>query len=301
MEVLLRKNFWVIYLAFAALGGLLIGRAAVRYFEAILLSSQDLRPLRHRVATPVATTKPYAKDADEIVRRNPFCTTCPLKPERSAAARADQPTPSSLQLELVSTMVVPEDPAWSMAVIRDTGTKEKDPVLYNRGKTIANTGATVALIVNRKVYFYRGGRLEFIDMEGTVPPTPVADKTPAPGPAPDLGELDKGIVCQGPSCTIERALVDRLLSNPNALSSARFVPSVKGGMPNGFKVYAIRPSSLFAKIGLQNGDTIKSINGMEITSPDRALEVYAKLRSASHLGVQLDRRGEVVTLDYTIR
>jgi general secretion pathway protein C len=84
-------------------------------------------------------------------------------------------------------------------------------------------------------------------------------------------------------------------------TSARFVPSIKDGKPNGFKLYAIRPQSIFGRIGLQNGDTIKAINGSEMTTPDAALALYTKLRNASHLSVQVERRGETVTLDYTIR
>ncbi len=84
-------------------------------------------------------------------------------------------------------------------------------------------------------------------------------------------------------------------------TSARFVPSIKDGKPNGFKLYAIRPNSIFGKMGLQNGDTLKSINGNDMTTPDAALALYSKLRNASHLSVQVERRGETVPLDYTIR
>jgi general secretion pathway protein C len=42
---------------------------------------------------------------------------------------------------------------------------------------------------------------------------------------------------------------------------ARVVPAVKNGKPDGFKLYAIRPSSVYSKLGLTNGDTIQSING----------------------------------------
>ena len=115
-------------------------------------------------------------------------------------------------------------------------------------------------------------------------------------------DVQKGVRCSGSQCDVERPLLDKLLANTTALATAaRFVPSVKDGRPNGFKLYAIRPSSIFGKIGLQNGDTIRSINGMEMSSPDQALGIYTKLRTASHLTVQVERRGETVTLDYTIR
>ena len=63
----------------------------------------------------------------------------------------------------------------------------------------------------------------------------------------------------------------------------------------------VRPDGPFAMIGMQNGDIISSINGLEMTSPDKALEVYTKLKSASHLSLGIERNGQKVTKDYNIR
>ncbi|MEZ4368301.1 MAG: PDZ domain-containing protein, partial [Kofleriaceae bacterium] len=66
-------------------------------------------------------------------------------------------------------------------------------------------------------------------------------------------------------------------------------------------MYAIKPSSAFAKLGFSNGDTLHAINGFELTSMDKALEMYTKLREANALQVEVTRRGKPVTLNYTIR
>ncbi|HUS63955.1 MAG TPA: type II secretion system protein GspC, partial [Kofleriaceae bacterium] len=95
---------------------------------------------------------------------------------------------------------------------------------------------------------------------------------------------------------------DRLLANPTDVAkSARVVPSVKDGQPNGFKLYAIRPSSLYARIGLLNGDTLTGVNGFDLTSVDKALEAYTHIRDASRLSVAITRRGTPITLTYTIK
>ena len=70
------------------------------------------------------------------------------------------------------------------------------------------------------------------------------------------------------------------------------MPAVKNGKPDGFKLYAIRPSSVYAKLGLTNGDTLQAINGFELTTADKALEVYTKLREATSLEVEVTRRGK---------
>ena len=72
---------------------------------------------------------------------------------------------------------------------------------------------------------------------------------------------------------------------------ARVVPSVKNGKPDGFKMYAIKPDSVFSKLGFSNGDTMHAVNGFEMTSADKALEMYTKLKEANSLQVDVSRRG----------
>ncbi len=71
--------------------------------------------------------------------------------------------------------------------------------------------------------------------------------------------------------------------------SARMVPALTDGVPSGIKVYAIRPGSLLATIGLENGDTLRAIDDVPLTSPDAALEVYRPL--SDHFDLDVRRRG----------
>lgn len=118
-----------------------------------------------------------------------------------------------------------------------------------------------------------------------------------------MEEIEKGVnKVDDNSYEIDRSVVDKILANPTIVGrGARIVPAVKNGKPNGFKLYAIRPSSVYAKIGLMNGDTIHSINGLSLTTPDRALEVYTKLRDTRKMRVELTRRGKSIALNYEIR
>ena len=65
------------------------------------------------------------------------------------------------------------------------------------------------------------------------------------------------------------------------------------------------PNSAFDKIGLKSGDVIKSVNGFDISSPDKMLDVFSKLRDAKDVSVDV-MRGEASTknsktnLKYTI-
>jgi general secretion pathway protein C len=101
---------------------------------------------------------------------------------------------------------------------------------------------------------------------------------------------------------IPRETVQRLVDDPTlATSTARIVPSMHNGDPDGYKVYAIRSGSFYTKLNLQNGDTIRAINGYGLTSPDRVQEVIARLGSATTVTVDIMRRGQPLILTITIK
>jgi hypothetical protein len=119
-----------------------------------------------------------------------------------------------------------------------------------------------------------------------------------------LEKLDKGIKkLDDTHWEIERSLVDDLVASSTTVMrrGARVVPAMKDGKARGFKLYAIRPHSVFAKLGLLNGDTLVGVNSMQLTSIDKALEAYNKIRQTKTVVVELERRGKPVTHTYTIR
>jgi general secretion pathway protein C len=130
------------------------------------------------------------------------------------------------------------------------------------------------------------------------PPPAVAEAPASSGDA----ELDQGIKqVSETKYSVRRSLVDKLLQNQSELiKQARVVPHEENGRVVGVKLYGIRKSSLFGKLGLQNGDMLRTINGFDMSSPDSALEAYTKLRSASNLSLAIVRRGNAVTMDYNI-
>ena len=100
---------------------------------------------------------------------------------------------------------------------------------------------------------------------------------------------------------LAKSTVNSALTDLSQLATqARIVPSFKNGVANGFKLFSIVPDSLYAKIGVQNGDVIRRINGYEMNSPDKALEIYQKLRDANRIEIEIERRGETIRKSYSI-
>jgi general secretion pathway protein C len=191
--------------------------------------------------------------------------------------------------------VLANRPEWSMCTLRDL--TANDTSVYMVGDEFM--GATVLEIQDLKAIILNGGHREFIDLEvgGAGAPAPIAA---AAGPAKPTADGIKKI--DDKHYQIERSTVNSALANLNDLAmQARIVPSFKNGQANGFKLFSIRPDSLYSKIGVQNGDVIQAINGFDMNSPDKALEAYTKLRNASALDLQIERGGQTMSMHYGIQ
>ena len=100
---------------------------------------------------------------------------------------------------------------------------------------------------------------------------------------------------------VSRATADEVLANPAAFTrGARVLPAVKDGAMIGFKLDAVRPGSVYARLGLANGDTITAIAGQPLDSLDHAMDAYSAVRTASKIDVAIVRRGAPLTVTVTI-
>jgi general secretion pathway protein C len=101
---------------------------------------------------------------------------------------------------------------------------------------------------------------------------------------------------------IDRGVVDKILENQaDLMRQARIVPEQENGKVVGIRLFGVRPDTLLGVLGMENGDRLQTINGFDMASPEKALEAYARLRTADHLTVQVNRRGQNTNLDYNIK
>jgi general secretion pathway protein C len=223
--------------------------------------------------------------------------------EQQAMPLADgqMPPPCEGTVRLVASIFSPLREAWSFASL---ALAAGSPLLYRPGSTVE--GKTVDSIYPEAVFLRNpSGVLCSLTMfkspnqpPKAAPPVAAATEPVSSGEA----ELDQGIKqLSETKYNVRRNLVDKLLQNQAELMrSARVVPHEENGRVVGVKLYGIRKSSLLGKLGLQNGDMLRTINGFDMGSPDSALEAYAKLRSASNLSLAVVRRGNAVTMEYNI-
>jgi len=308
MQDLIKRYFW-------ALGGIVVvvcavfaAKATTHIIEAKLLGDAEHGPKITAIAPHLEAplTPIRSKDGTQLAARDMFCADCTVTVDVAKASDPSQILTTSLPLALLATNIGPKIEE-SYATIINTENQRQGA--YSVGEVVpgaTNTGK-IRSIHFKYVEFENAGRVERLLLQGAPPPVIAAVEPPPALPDENKDDMqasvDSGIKkLDETNYEIDKALVEKVLLNPMAIAKgARVVPSMKNGKPDGFKLYAIRPSSAFAKLGLTNGDTLQSINGFELTSADKALEVYTKLREATSLEVEGTRRGKTFTLKYTIK
>jgi general secretion pathway protein C len=295
-------------------------------------------PVAAAVKVTGAVERPPGSDPPDIhaiLARNIFDpATGSLWPPKPVEVPESAATPEIVQEEVTPGVIPPacdgsmrlvasvfsegaED--WSFASVT---TGSDAPMLYRQGSRVQDK--ELVMVMPSAVYM-RSANGRLCSLMLFVPP-PTASSAPPPDPAvaaatpPSVAqpptmpglvaagsisetELDQGIKAEGETkFTVQRSFVDRVLQNQaEIMRSARIVPHEENGQVIGVKLYGIRRNSLLGKLGLQNGDLLRTINGFNMSSPDTALEAYAKLRTADNLSVAVVRRGRPLTVDYDIQ
>jgi general secretion pathway protein C len=101
---------------------------------------------------------------------------------------------------------------------------------------------------------------------------------------------------------IQRSAWDGAFADmPHLTRSARIVPEVQTGHAIGFRLFSVGANGVLAALGFRTGDVICTINGWDLSTPQKALEVYAKLKSDDHFVVDFERDGLATANEYWVR
>jgi general secretion pathway protein C len=321
LDQALRSNFWVVVLSMLG-GAAYFGAQGVGHLVAAgMLVDEELLAVPQgdgKASIPQATSSTRNVSALPILDRNPFDSVTgslnrrePEPGEEQGPAKPVNPVDAP-DCEGMRVMIITSsgDPNWSFAAIQ-TAPDNKMHVV-SRGRELA--GRTVAYVGLNTVWFEQGTSLCKVQMfkppTNGAPPPPPPQAQQAPPPPPGAGgpgsvppEIAKGIQrISGNEFNIDRSVVDKVLENQaDLMRNARIVPEQENGKTVGIRMFGIRPDTLLGVLGFENGDRIQSLNGFDIANPEKALEAYARLRTADHLTVSINRRGSSMNVDYNIK
>jgi general secretion pathway protein C len=323
VDQVLRKNFAIVILPMVAIAALLNAQAVSQLVGIGLMPDEkDLaRPPAVAKIAPASTANSRSTSAEPILARNAFDhVTGPLKmPETVETSTGSHSTsldtsdpwnaPACDGVTVTTLAADARDPEWSFAAIAGSDGKAQ---LRRRGGEVG--GKKVHFIGWDRVWFDNGGSLcqakVFEKGPVTKPaeaPAPVASASAAPtrgGPSKALDPaIKQGIQkVSDTEFNVDRGTLDKILENQaDLMRQARVVPEQENGRTVGIRMMGIRDDSLLGTLGMKNGDRLQTINGFDMSSPEKALEAYARLRTADKLTVQVNRGGKNMNLDYNIK
>ncbi len=323
-DLLLKKYFIGVVLAFVALAAYFQAAGATQLIGAAFTSPvSSAAPQRVALAPPVSTRE--RPTAEAIIHRNPFDSiTGPLDaakidldvpvPDKSPVDNTDPLTAPACDSPTVYIVTESNDPLWSVAALQapgdprprmhrvgdDVGGKKVEFIGYNPREATPSVWLSSAGKLCQAMLFKVQPVLPAVPASGAAPPPPPpATNGPSAVPADIASKIQK---ISDTEFNIDRSVVDKILENQAELmKSARIVPETKDGKVLGIRLFGIRPETLLGTLGLQNGDRLESINGFNMGSPEKALEAYARLRTASQLDVSVNRRGATVAITHHIK
>jgi len=259
--------------------------AQLRYLDTEEIVIEQATRVNNMRKTPL-------KDFRVVMDRNIFGS-------EEKAAEGIKPTdietlePTSLKVALLGT--VTGNPQNAVAVIEETDKRKQG--LYRVGDSVQD--AIVKMILRGKVVLRVGDKDEILTMEESSSKRASLEEEAS---SSRNRRLPTRASQRGASITVRRSDVQDALQNINTLlSQVRIRPHFKDGKADGLALSNIKGDSIFARLGLRDGDIVQGVNDRPIRSPDDIVSFYNKLTSGSRISLQINRRGQERTINYRIR
>jgi general secretion pathway protein C len=309
----MKRYFWLLYLLLVTAAAALAAGIVNAYISAQLAAPLKPAQTQARDTAGPAAQKAALTQYDVINKRNIFNANPPSEapappPVAEPPPPAPEPPPTPLPFKLVGT--VAGSNAQRFAILESTANPPGQAV-YQVGDMVQQ-----AVIVDIRpdcvMLENRAGQRESLCFQadgGTTPqqqsavPTPAARPMAAmPPPAPRPNEPG-GIVRVDPGTwRIGRDLILENFANVGSLSSqATVTPYFIQGQQQGFRLSQIRSGGLLLQMGLQEGDVLQTVNGLNLYTPQEALQAYQQLQTESTVRINILRNNRPTTLTYELR
>ena len=288
MQLVVRRYFWTVYLVLLCAAGAIASQIARFLLEPhpAISSSQPLQ-----VPTPNPNPETARLDTQRFASLLGF-SPASNPPSIPQMPEDQSPTRSRLGVKLIGTLsgVAKE---WVLASLEVGGRARSFAI----GDEVE--GAKIIDIERDRVIVLNQSRQEFIDRgpatEGGLTSTDVPSAPPQGAGA--------GIRAISPTeYEVARPELDNILADINTIATqARSAPVFKDGRVQGLRLFAIRPGSVYERLGISNGDVLTRINGENLDSMTKGLQLFTKLQEARRIDVDLERSGSLTRRTYYVR
>jgi len=285
-----------------------VGTSVVSYFLSPMLFMTPPVPKVSTVHEGMALNALADSSVKEILGRNIFNREglFPEEETEVAAYTGNESIKTTLPLTCVG-IIYGGDPHSGLAILEDTGKHLVNSFFV--GESVASDAKIVEILADR-VIFDRGGHREYLLLDrlpvlGKKRKKPVDNKSQeqfATDPPPNSYKED-GFERNGTSAVASLDFKNRLLTTEfsKVLQDAKAEPNMVGNELQGFRLNRIRKDSIFEKLGFQNDDVVREVNGMPLSDAAQAIKLLTSLREEKEVEFQVERGGKPLTFNLQVK
>lgn len=213
--------------------------------------------------------------------------------------RAAAPAPPLDAAKKINLIGIAAGDSSGSAILEDATTKEQK--IFRLYESVPNVGELAAIDKDR-VLFRSGEQEEWLT---SVAVKALADSPRFPLPDQSVPQITPPQSVPNPvrarNILDRRDLQEWLSDIQNTFRHAQAVAHFDNGRFTGMRLDAVNFYGFFGKIGLQSGDILKSINGLEIRDQASLATVLLQLKQEPRITLNFVRNGEPRTLTYLVR
>ena len=216
---------------------------------------------------------------ESLRRFDPWGSSLEAKAPEPEVRLDEEAVISQLDLELIGTMVLPNDASWAVLVRKSNANEQLTLRVWEEVD-----GAILERVDRNAVFFRNQTRLERIE----------------------LSRIDGSGRTSGPSVesqpskvavNISRQHYMRLVNKgAGLLAGVNVTPSNRGSQLIGYTISHVGDNSELRTLGIASGDTVQRINGVSVTDTQAITRLATRMKDQSAITVELLRGGRVHTI-----
>ena len=298
-----RRVRHIIMFVYVAASGLLVAHSINAFVADALTPAPELlagSSATHSPESALPASYSPAQYAEHVRSSGLFVLPPPTQDPRKQTGSAGAPVRASLgasaKIRLIG--VVMGDQSGIFAIVEEQTSKNQ--ALYRLHDQIPDLGEVTA--IQRSGIVIRKGNLEEL-VELALPERPGMPSLSAVAPPAQTSTASLTPASSAPlKKVIDRREVEQAMNDlPKLMTQARAVPNMVNGALNGFRLDYIAPSSFYEKIGVQTGDVLQRVNGVDIRDPGTILSMLQQLKNEEVVKLDIIRNNQRSTVTYELR
>lgn len=229
-------------------------------------------------------------DIEKLVAWHLFGETGAAPTAAAVSGIEEQAQDTALNLQLVGLVQTSEEKL-ARAILLLDGKQQQ----FTIGEQLPASGKVVlAKVLADRAIIDNNGRYETLWLYDPESANKLGELTPTSAAAPAVTQDLRGNTAVTSAVSGYR---EQLYQNPASLANLIQVSVQQDG-------FRIRPGSdpkTFAAMGLLNDDVVTAINGVAINDPQKALELYNQMRTATEATLTIRRGGEDIVVNVSLQ